>query len=455
MKKISIFIFAIFISFALTSKIEQARAKDNSDGKIFDSLKLFTDVISIVQRDYVKQVDSRKLIEGAIRGMITELDPHSAYLDPDYFKDLQAQTDGEFGGLGIEISVKDGLLVVVTAMEGSPAEKAGLKSGDAIVKIDGKFAKGLSFIEAIKRLRGPKGSSVTVTVQRSGRNELLDFKVVRDKIEVKSVRGRYLDNEIGYIKVNQFVKRSSEEIEKHLKSIKQQVPGEQLKGLILDFRNNPGGLLTQAVAIADLFIKSGVIVYTDGRIKEQKKEFFASGRGTEPDYPIVVLINGGSASASEIVAAALKDHGRAVVVGTQSFGKGSVQTVMPLENGWALSLTTALYYTKSGRSIQSTGVVPDIEISDGGGEDTRGGGITIREGDLPGAIANPNNIKKNGELNDASSGAKGTSSTSSLPGEIVVLEKVDLKQLFERDRQLNKAYEILKTFEIFGAKLRS
>jgi carboxyl-terminal processing protease len=428
------------------------------DGDLFRELKIFTDVLSIVKRDYVREVGNRELVEGAIKGMLTTLDPHSGYLDPDFYQDLQVQTRGEFGGLGIEITIKDGLLIVVAPMEGSPAERAGIQAGDAIVKIEGKFAKEFSMVDAIKRLRGPKGTPINISVLRKGTPDLIDVTLIRDNITVRSVRSRYLESGFGYVRVSQFMEKTEEDLKTALVSMAVQAESKEIKGLIVDLRNNPGGLLRQAIAVCDLFLKEGVIVYTDGRVESQKQKFYAHARGTEPDYPIVVLVNGGSASASEIVAGALKDHGRALILGTQTFGKGSVQTITPLSNGGALTLTTALYYTKSGRSIQVTGVKPDIEMEAGessdsktaesGGKDTKTS-ISIREGDLQGAIENP----QGGSRSGSSSKTKGKSHGKTVEEVETPApfnpEKEDLQVWLKRDRQLQRALDLLKTFDIF------
>lgn len=440
----------------LSIDVPRVSAKDQSEDNLYKELKVFTDVIAIVQRDYVKTVDSKKLVEGAIKGLLATLDPHSGYLDPDFYQDLQVQTKGEFGGLGLEITIKDGLLVVVAPMEGSPAEKAGVRPGDSIIKIEGKYTKEFSLVDAVKRLRGPKGSSIQLSIYRKGSSKLLDVEIVRENILVRSIRSRYVGDDYGYVRLSQFMEKTADDLKSALKSIAQQCSDGILKGLILDLRNNPGGLLTQAIRVSDMFLKDGIIVYTDGRVEGQKQKFYAHARGTEPEYPIVVLVNNGSASASEIVAGALKDHGRALILGTQTFGKGSVQTITQLENGGAITLTTALYYTKSGNSIQLTGVKPDIILdsksldedkSDNsnelGHENERGD--NMREADLPGAIQNPSNLPSDGNLlrKINKTPIKSQSIISSNP------EKDDLGEWLKRDIQLARGLELLKTFNIF------
>jgi carboxyl-terminal processing protease len=432
--------------------LKEVSAREKGGGSLYEQLKVFTDVLAIVQRDYVKEVENKKLVEGAIKGMLTTLDPHSGYLDPDFYQDLQVQTKGEFGGLGIEITIKDGLLIVVSPMEGSPAEKAGIRSGDAIVKIEGKFTKEYSLVDAVKRLRGPKGSPISISISRKGQADLIDVTLLRDNIQVRSVRSRFLGDKFGYIRVNQFMEKTSDDLKAGLRQIRAQAGGD-IAGLVLDLRNNPGGLLTQAIKVSDMFLKEGVIVYTDGRVDAQKQKFFAHSRETEPGYPIVVLVNGGSASASEIVAGALKDHGRALILGTQTFGKGSVQTITPLENGGALTLTTALYYTKSGNSIQATGVKPDIEIDapeEALEEPTAPKqSLRVRESDLPGAISNPSGGRDEPAMNRLNKVP-----TVKEGSEGINPETEDLATWLTRDPQLQKALDLLKTFNIFKGPIQ-
>lgn len=436
------------------SSLPEVRAGEQVESDLYGDLKTFTDVLAIVQRDYVKEVPSRKLVEGAIKGMLTTLDPHSGYLDPSFYKDLQVQTKGEFGGLGIEITIREGLLVVVSPMEGSPAERAGIRSGDSIVKIDGKFAKEFSLVDAVKSLRGPKGSTVVLSIHRKGVADLIDIPVVRDNIQVRSVRHRSLGEGFGYVRISQFMEKTTEDLRAALADLRRQQQGQELRGLVLDLRNNPGGLLTQAIGVSDAFLGQGVIVYTDGRVEKQKQRYFAHEAGTEPEYPIIVMVNGGSASAAEIVAGALKDHGRALILGTQTFGKGSVQTITPLENGGAITLTTALYYTKSGRSIQLTGVNPDIEMEQPVVEKTPEGAKTsplgpVREGDLPGAIMNPNG--RQDPLRKPQSAPTSESSARERELPLVDPMKEDLATFMGRDPQLQRALDLLKTFNIFKA----
>lgn len=331
-------------------------------GSDYESIELFTDVMAIIKKSYVEEADTKKLVYGAINGMLTSLDPHSSFMPPDTYKEMKIDTKGAFGGLGIEISIKDGALTVISPIEDTPAFKAGIKSGDHILKIDDKFTKDININDAVKKMRGLKGTSVTLTIMREGFDRPKEFPLVRDIIQVKSVKSRLVDGGYAYVRIAQFQEKTDEDLSKALKSMREQNKGE-LKGLILDMRNDPGGLLDQAVRVSDHFVPEGqMIVYTEGREKDSKMKFIAKNAIKEPNYPIVVLINGGSASASEIVAGALQDHKRAIIMGTQSFGKGSVQTIIPLSDDSGLRLTTARYYTPKGRSIQAKGITPDIVV---------------------------------------------------------------------------------------------
>ena len=337
------------------------RCSAESAGGDYESIELFTDVLSIVKKSYVEEVDTKKLIYGAINGMLSSLDPHSSFMPPDMYKELKIDTKGEFGGLGIEITIKDGFLTVISPIEDTPAFKAGIKAGDQILKINDKFTKDMSIMDAVKLMRGPKGTKVTITIIREGLDKPKEYPLTRDIIQVRSVKSKMLEAGIGYIRVAQFQEKTDEYLIKALKSLKEENKGD-LKGLVLDLRNDPGGLLDQAVKVSDHFIEEGLIVYTEGREPDSKMKFSARKGSKEPNYPMVVLVNSGSASASEIVAGALQDHNRAVVMGTQTFGKGSVQTIIPLSEDSGLRLTTARYYTPKGRSIQAKGIIPDITV---------------------------------------------------------------------------------------------
>jgi carboxyl-terminal processing protease len=325
---------------------------------MYQGLKTFTDVLEIIEKNYVDEVDPKVLIEKAIDGMVSNLDPHSALLPPEAYEDLKIDTRGEFTGIGISISLRDDVITVVAPIEGTPAYAAGIKAGDRILAVDGKATRDLR--EAVKRMRGPKGSHVTVTIMREGVQDPIDFDLVRDVIPIQSVHSLLLKPGYGYLWITHFRDQTVDDVKKALAQLdKSEAP---LKGLVLDMRDNPGGLLPQAIQIADLFLEKGNILSIRGRIKRHTKSFDAHPDANPPRYPIVVLINGGSASASEIVAGALQDQRRAVILGTTSFGKGSVQTVENLGDGYGLKLTIARYYTPSGRSIQAKGIEPDIEV---------------------------------------------------------------------------------------------
>lgn len=331
-------------------------------GNDYESIELFTDVLAIVKKSYVEDVDTKKLIYGAINGMLSSLDPHSSFMPPDTYKEMKIETRGSFGGLGIEITIKDGMLTVISPIEDTPAYRAGIKAGDQIIKIDDKFTKDMTIMDAVKRMRGPKGTKVTLTIFREGLNKPKEFPLIRDIIQVKSVKYRTLDRGFGYVRISQFQEKTDEDLAKALKALHDE-NGGKLQGLVLDLRNDPGGLLDQAVRVAERFIDPGkLIVYTKGREKDSQMRFVSRAGDQEQHFPMVVLINGGSASASEIVAGALQDNKRAIIMGTQSFGKGSVQTIIPLSDNSGLRLTTALYYTPSGRSIQAKGITPDIVV---------------------------------------------------------------------------------------------
>ncbi|MZR62609.1 S41 family peptidase [Alcanivorax sp. DP30] len=356
-----------------------------------EELRAFAEVMERIRSSYIEDVSDRDLLESAIRGMLYELDPHSSYLTPDQFEDLQVTTTGEFGGLGIEVTMEDGFVKVVTPVDESPASKAGIQAGDLILKIDDTFVKGLTLSEAVELMRGEIGSEIELMVLSQGDENPRKVSVKRDKIQLHSVRSRLLEPGLGYIRISQFQNNTGPDTDKALDKLNKD--GE-LRGLVLDLRNNPGGVLGGAVQVADLFLDSGLIVYTQGRNPESRSEFKASSGDRLAGVPLVVLVNGGSASASEIVAGALQDQHRALVVGNRTFGKGSVQTVLPLSKDKALKLTTARYYTPSGRSIQAEGIVPDITVDQVTHlevlEDQQ-----LREADLPRHLDNENGESSN------------------------------------------------------------
>ncbi|MDI6853345.1 MAG: S41 family peptidase [Deltaproteobacteria bacterium] len=341
--------------------LEPAEERPRDD----ESLKVFAQVIDLIEQNYVEPKTGKDIIYGAIEGAVSTLDPHSSFLTPEEFRELQIETKGRFSGIGIEITLKDRILTVVSPIEGTPAFRGGLMAGDQIVKINGKPTRNMTLTEAVRLIRGPQGSKVTLTINRQGFPQPKDFVIVREIIPIRSVKARVIDGSIGYIRLANFQDQTSEDLRNYLQKMRQRL--KPFKGLILDLRNDPGGLLEQAVQVADEFLSHGLIVYTQGRSpKEQSMHFYArpGQEGEFRNFPMVVLINEGSASASEIVAGALKDRKRAVVVGTKSFGKGSVQTIIPLEDGSALRLTTALYYTPSGQTIHEKGIIPDITVKD-------------------------------------------------------------------------------------------
>jgi carboxyl-terminal processing protease len=329
------------------------------DKNIYKGIKTFNEVLDMVQKNYVDEVESTTLIQGGINGMVKSLDPHSAFMTPDLYKELEVETQGAFGGIGIEITILKDVLTIVSPIEDTPAFVAGLKSGDQILRIDGKSTKDITIMESVKKLRGPKDTKVTVTIMREKMPAPKDIVLTRAIIQIKSVKVKYFDD-IGYIRIAAFQERTADDLNKALKEIGKKL--NPMKGLVLDLRNDPGGLLNQAIEVSDVFLKSGTIVSTRGRTKNMETKATAKDNGTELICPIVVLVNEGTASAAEIVAGAMQDNGRALIIGTQTFGKASVQTVIPLEDGSALKLTTARYYTPKGRSIQAEGIKPDIIV---------------------------------------------------------------------------------------------
>ncbi|AJF06213.1 S41 family peptidase [Geoalkalibacter subterraneus] len=338
-----------------------SRCAQADSTKEYQELDLFTDVLALVRKSYVEEVPLKDLIYGAINGMLASLDPHSSFLPPDMYQEMKIDTRGEFGGLGIEITIRNGILTIVSPIEDTPAFRAGLQAGDEIVKIEDRMTKNMTIMDAVKLMRGKPGTDITISVMREEFDKPKEFTLTREIIKVRSVKARTLEDGYGYIRLVQFQERTADDLRAALKQIHKENP-DGLAGLILDLRNNPGGLLDQAVAVSDVFLSEGLIVYTEGRDQNSHLRFSARGNGSEADYPLVVLINGGSASASEIVAGALQDHKRGIVMGTPSFGKGSVQTIIPLGDDSGLRLTTARYYTPSGRSIQAQGIQPDIEV---------------------------------------------------------------------------------------------
>ena len=396
----------------------------------YNKLKIFTEVMSLVKKNYVEEVDDDTLVDGAIKGMLTSLDPHSSYLTPDMYREMQIDTKGEFGGLGIQIGVKDGVLTIIAPIEDTPAYRVGVKAGDKIIKIENESTKDMSLHDAVNRLRGKKGTSVTITVYREELKENIDFTIVRDIIKLKSVKSKIIDNNIGYVKLTQFNEKSADELANALK----QLDVANVKALILDLRNNPGGLLNISIDVAGQFLpKKTLVVYTKDR-RGKKVEYKTNSHYSHYEQPMFVLVNEGSASASEIVAGALKDWHRAVLLGNKTFGKGSVQTVIPLTDGSGLRLTTAKYYTPKGKSIQATGVVPDIIVVEKKSEKEDHTKLSdiIREQDLENHLESEQQFKKKED------------SDIEEPDVIVVERKSE-----DQDIQLQRAVDLIKTWEVF------
>jgi carboxyl-terminal processing protease len=426
--KIASVIFTVFLIGVLIGSGQSQKVSALSNN-MYEDLKVFTDVIGLVQKDYVEETKSKDLVYGAIKGMLETLDPHSAFMPPNMFKEMQEETKGRFEGLGIEITLKDGILTVVSPIEGTPAFRAGVLAGDQIIKIDGELTKNFTLLDSVKRLRGPRGTKVTITIMREGLTKPKDFTLVRDVIPVRSVRHELLEKNYGYIRLSQFQEKTDDDFEKAMKALEEESKGA-LKGLVLDLRNNPGGLLDQAVKISDHFIDSGIIVSIDGRKEESKQKWPAHPDGTLKRYPLVVLVNGGSASAAEIVAGAIQDHGRGILVGTQTFGKGSVQTIFPLKDGSGLRLTTARYFTPSGRSIQAKGIEPDIIVKPTRPEEEK-------ESVAP-KLPAEKDLERH--LMDVEEGR---------PKEKEKPKKEEVKEKKPVDRQLERALELLKSWDIF------
>lgn len=420
------FIFVIVFILGFLIGAHGKRTFSSTDSKeIYEYLKTFSDVIDLVKKNYVEEVKDKDIVYSAIKGILESLDPHSSFLTPEMYKDMQTETRGEFGGIGIEITLKDGFPTVITPIEDTPAYKAGLKTGDNIIKIDGKITKNMSLMDVVKMIRGQKGKPVTLTIMREGFTTPKDFSSVRDVILVKSVKYRLLDNGYGYVRLTQFQEKTSRDLDNALKELVKNNNNKQLNGLVLDLRNDPGGLLEQAVEVSDKFLKEGLIVYIEGRKKDEKMTFYAEKKNNDFSGPLVVLVNEGSASASEIVAGALQDHKRAVIVGQKTFGKGSVQTILPLGDGSAVKLTTAKYFTPKGRSIQAEGITPDIVVESNVVR-VKEKGIPLKEKDLERHIEADKNLKKT--------------------------EEPTAKKLPEDDFQLSMAIQILKSWDALRGK---
>jgi len=400
----------------------------SSDVLPLDQLRTFSDVFAPIKRNYVEDVSDEELLEHAIRGMLTGLDPHSSYLNTEQFQELRIGTSGEFGGLGIEVGMEDGFVKVVSPIDDTPAARAGMQTGDLIIRLDDKPVKGLALNDAVKLMRGKPGSDIVLTVVREGEDKPLKITITRAIIQVTSVRNRMLEDGYAYVRVSHFQTKTPTDMIKAIESMKSE---GKIDGMVLDLRNNPGGVLSAAVGISDAFLDDGLIVYTDGREDDSRLRYSASRGDVLGGAPIVVLVNGGSASASEIVAGAMQDHGRAVLMGSKTFGKGSVQTIQNLPNGGAVKLTTARYYTPSGRSIQAQGIEPDIVTDNLRLTKREESGIDpITESSLTGHLSNID-----GEGDEANA-----------------IEKLDESTLAEEDYQLNEALNLLKGLTILSRK---
>lgn len=396
----------------------------------FEQLRTFTEVFGRIQKDYVEPVSDEKLLEHAIRGMLSGLDPHSSFLDADEFKELRVGTTGQFGGLGIEVGMENGFVKVISPIDDTPAKKAGVKAGDLIVRLDEKPVKGMTLGDAVKIMRGKPGTDILLTIIREGEVKPLKITITRAVIKTKSVRSRMLEPGYGYVRISSFQSRTGENVREAISDLKKETEGD-LKGLVLDLRNNPGGVLNGAVAVSDTFLKEGLIVYTEGRIKDAALKFKATPDDMLKGAPIVVLVNAGSASASEIVAGALQDHKRAVIMGEKTFGKGSVQTILPTSGGGAVKLTTARYYTPAGRSIQAEGIIPDVVLSRFRLEKADNEFKPLKEADLAKHLTNGNGKVKEKAKEEG---------------------KKDPAVLVSKDYPLSEALNLLKGINIFRVR---
>lgn len=417
----------------------------------YKELQTFANVLAIVQKNYVEPASTKRLINGAISGMLGSLDPHSAYLTPDLYRDLEVETRGSFGGLGIEITIKNDLLTVVAPIEGTPAYQAGIKAGDQIIKINDDFTKGMALTDAVKLMRGPRGSKIHLTIHRESVSDLFTVAVTREVIKIQSVKTKTLKDGYAYIRITTFQDGTSDDVEKAMAKFQKENHG-RIKGLVLDLRDDPGGLLNQAVRVSDEFLDGGLIVYTQGRLESQQQKYFAHKKKDSQDYPMVVVVNGGTASASEIVAGALQDQRRAIIEGTQTFGKGSVQTILPLDDNSALRLTTARYYTPNGRSIQAVGITPNEVV-----EPPK---ATLASLEVPGVEINhdaeihesdlPHHFKNNQHQPSLSIPGAGNDGAGSKPAG---KQGVGTEAKPQKDVQLDKAISILEHWNKYKIEL--
>ncbi|MBK5929376.1 S41 family peptidase [Halochromatium salexigens] len=424
--------------------LESAAAEGEDDapeGLPLDELRVFAEVFGRIKSDYVEQVEDRELLASAIRGMLAGLDPHSAYLDPDQYRDLQTGTTGEFGGLGIEVGMEDGFVKVIAPIDDTPAQRAGIQAGDLIVRIDGKPVKGMSLSDAVELMRGKPGSAIELTLMRDGEAKPLRVELERAIIKVASVKQRLLEPGFGYLRVANFQSRTTEDLLAAIETLKQDNDGP-LEGVILDLRNNPGGMLNTAVGVSDAFLEQGLIVYTEGRLDDAKLEFRAGPDDVLEGAPLIVLVNGGSASASEIVAGALQDQRRALIMGNETFGKGSVQTIIPVDERTALKLTTARYYTPAGRSIQALGIVPDIILERGSLTlDADAEVAPLKEANLIRHLEDSNDPEDDEDSADDDASGEETASTD---------KDREQSSLATEDYQLSEALNVLKGLVILG-----
>jgi carboxyl-terminal processing protease len=435
----SVLIVSILVGFSVGGHFQQ---RANADRGPYKELEKFAKILQFIESNYVDKVNSKTLIEGAIKGMLAALDPHSNYLSQEVFKEMKVETSGKFGGLGIEVSIRDGLITVVAPIEDSPAYKAGIKSGDQIVKIGDKPTKNLSLENTISLMRGKPGTPVKVFVSRKGAMKWLEFNIVRESIRVQSVKFTHVQGDVGYIRISQFIERTSEDLEKAFAKLSE---SKKLAGIILDLRGNPGGLLEQAVKVSNLFIDNGPVVYTIGRDKTKKEAELTKKGKKMTDLPLVVLVDGASASASEIVAGALQDYGRGIIVGQRTFGKGSVQSLIPLEDESGLKLTVSRYYTPSGRSIQAKGIIPDVSLEDIDGDiiaqASQKSQKRLREENLEGHFENESQAE--------------SLEASTVPQESPEKLALTLDEKLQKDFMVGQAAGILKTMKLVQNGLKS
>ena len=428
---VNIVLVSLFVGGLLFLNGNDAKVEADTQ-EVYKNIEILTEVLRQVEKNYVEPQKAKDLIYGAIKGMVGSLDPHSSFMTKEEFGELMAETKGSFSGIGIEITMKDKVLTVVSPIEGTPAYVAGMKAGDKIIKVEGESTLDMSLMEAVKKIRGPEGTIINLTVFREGDEKPLEFAIKRGVIPLKSVRYLFLTPDIGYVRVSNFQSNTSEELSKALEALEK---GGNLKGLVLDMRNNPGGLLSQAIDVSEMFLDAGIIVSTKGRTGSHDIEARAHKNSNPRVYPMIVLVNGGSASAAEIVAGALQDNKRALILGSRTFGKGSVQTILPLSDGSGLRLTTARYYTPSGKSIQSSGITPDIEITfiAPDKEPKKKTPRFIREEDLKGHMV-----------------GEGSEKATTDPKKSETEKEKKAEELLEKDNQVRQALQLLKSWTVFS-----